>query len=306
MKRSSIAVLTLLSALLTAGSAYAADSDEALAHFERGRKLYENGAYPAAQIEFMRAHSISNNYKLLYNIGLAASEAKDYAAALDAFNAYLRDGGTELKEDRRADVRDRIAQLSMFVTTIRVECDVAGAEISIDDRVVGVAPIATDLTVKTGRSRVVASYQGRSTSKLVDASAGEHPTVSLVLGAPSSSVAVVVPPPIPVKPEEPPSFPVVPWIVTGALGGGAAVVGVLAVGARDQHQDKKATFGVTRAELESADTKARTLSYVTDGLLVGTVLFAGLSTYLTVRYYKHRKRVDVSVSPTGFSLSGAF
>ncbi len=77
---------------------------EARKHFRLGLQLYNEGNGRAALIEMRRAYEIAPSPRLLYNIGQAASDAKDYAAAFDAMSLYLERGGTDLNEQRREQV----------------------------------------------------------------------------------------------------------------------------------------------------------------------------------------------------------
>ena len=74
--------------------AYAGDADreadadpraEASKRFRRGVKLYNDGDFVAALIEFKRAYELEPNYRVLYNLGQTSRELKDYAAALRAY-----------------------------------------------------------------------------------------------------------------------------------------------------------------------------------------------------------------------------
>src|SRR4026208_2260108 len=77
--RSMIAVLTAAAFVVPASGLAqsppseeprASKTDEARARYERGLKLYSDGAYDAARSEFERAYAIAPTYKVLYNIGL--------------------------------------------------------------------------------------------------------------------------------------------------------------------------------------------------------------------------------------------
>jgi hypothetical protein len=303
LKALTVAAALSLTALCSFPSiGYAADSEEAVQHYERGLKLYESQAYDAALHEFEIAYKLSGNYRLLFNIGLVATEVKDYVAATDAFNRYLAAGGSEVPEAKRTDVRERLGRLAMLVGSLRIVCNVDGAEIAVDDRMVGTSPLSEAIQLTVGRRRVTATYRGKSVSSLVQVTSTEKPTATLTF----TQDAVIPPPPVAKEPVTPPSFPLVPWIITGALGAGAAVTGILAVSARNDLSRNQGTFGVTQDALNKSKSKAQTLGYVTDGLLIGTVIGAGISTYLTIRYSANKKTVSGAVTPTGLFVQGSF
>lgn len=262
--------------------------DEALVRFERGVQLYEAENYDAALVEFSSAYRLSKNYKLLYNIGICQMATREYAAAADSFRQYIAEGDNELTDARRKDVQDRLSKLALMVARVRITSNApAGTVLLVDDRPAGKLPLSEPLTVKTGRRQFSVLVAGRSVVKAVDVASGEVSTVELVVEAPaaapaSSAPAAATTPP----PASGPSFPWPLWVVTGALAGGAAVTGLVAVGARNDLGRDRATYGVSPSTLEAEQSRARTFGLVSDGLLVGALVGAGLSTYFTIRFFR--------------------
>ena len=76
------------------------------------------------------------------------------------------------------------------------------------------------------------------------------------------------------------------------------MTGALAVDARNDLGEKQATFGIDRASMEDDHSKAQTFALASDVLLVGTALSAGLSTYLTVRYFGSKKQSGATTRGT--------
>lgn len=81
----------------------------ARAHFNRGVQLAKAGAYEAALAEFQQAYRISPHFSVLYNIGQAELALDRPAAALDALQRYLAEGGEQIDSARRAEVESTIA-----------------------------------------------------------------------------------------------------------------------------------------------------------------------------------------------------
>src|SRR5271163_3770938 len=54
---------------------------QARQHFTRGVRLYEEDDFRTALIEFNRAYEIAPNWQVLYNIGQAYYQLRDYANA---------------------------------------------------------------------------------------------------------------------------------------------------------------------------------------------------------------------------------
>jgi len=282
------AAATLLFASTVAS---AQGNDEALARFDRGVQLYEAQNFDGALVEFNAAYKLSGNYKLLYNIGICQQQTKDYVAAAETFRRYLKDGGAEVSAERKADVEDRLSKLSLSVARIRVQTDAPqGTPILVDDKPIATIPIGEPVTVKIGKRTFSLTVNGSKVSKTVDVISGDNQPVSLMMSD-ATGGAVPVTNPQPTQPQQPPpkvddgpSFPWPLWAITALLGGGATVTGILAVNQRNDFEKEQAKFGADQSTLEDKRSNAQTLGIVTDVLLVGTVISAGISTYLTIRW----------------------
>ncbi|MBX3191975.1 MAG: hypothetical protein KF819_33600 [Labilithrix sp.] len=294
-------------AVLALAPASARAEDEAVVRFERGVQLYEAENFEAALIEFVTAYKLSKNYKLLYNIGICQMATRDYGAAADSFRQYLTEGGGEIGEARRKDVQDRLAKLGLMITRVRITSNApAGTTLLVDDRPAGTLPLGEPLSVKTGRRQFAVVVAGRTFSQTADVTSGDVATIDLRVdeAPPPSPIAET---PVRVEPDSP-SFPWFPWVMTGALGAAATITGVMAVGARNDFGASRAELGVTPERLDDERSRAQTLGYVTDGLLVGTAIMAGLSTYFTIRYATRSQSGSsgVVVTPVSFTFSRSF
>jgi hypothetical protein len=200
-------------------------------HFARGVRLYEEQDWRAALIEFERAVTLAPRFEVLYNVAQCHYQLQDYAGALRAFERYLTDGGGQIEADERARVETTIEDLRGRVAQVRVETNVSGAEITVDDVVVGTTPLSEALLVSEGRRRVAASKPGFVPfSRFVDLAGRDTTAVNLVL-APiamptAAPAAAAAPPPATPSPPTPPrgTRSVAPGLV--ALGIGAVGVGV--------------------------------------------------------------------------------
>ena len=149
--------LALVLTLAVSTTAYAQKTDEARSRFGRGVELFKENDYRAALIEFKRAYELAPNYKVLYNLGQTSLELQDYASALKTFEQYLREGGKDVPSKRKAEVEAELGKLRTRVAKITVEVNVEGAEVSIDDIVVGRTPLTEPLTVSAGRRKISVS-----------------------------------------------------------------------------------------------------------------------------------------------------
>lgn len=285
-----------------AGAAVAADSkaDEAKKHFSRGKELYADGDFPGALNELERAYAAVPNVKLLYNIGQLQAQLQNYAMAIKSLRRFLLDAGSDISDSRRAEVlkdidkfRTRVAEL----TIVTVE----GAEVAVDDVVVGVSPLAEPVTVNVGRRKVTATIANHfpatkylevagldalnvklDPQPMVSAAAGSAgtPTPGRAPAPAQTSAAPTTTPHVTVVPAAPARLPVwVPWVGTAALGAATGVMGALSLQASNEQKTLLGTYGVTRAQLNAAGSKTHTQALVTD-ILGGCTAAAAIGSLL--------------------------
>ncbi len=306
-----VVVLTLL---LAAPARAASGEREAEEHFKRGVSLYQEADFKAALVEFRRAYEISHNFRVLFNLGQAEYQATDYAAALTSFERYLREGADKVPRARRAEVEQEITRLHTRTGVLIVTVVQVGAEVSVDDKKVGLSPLQQEVLVATGTRRVAVSKDGyKPFTTSVEIAGGDARRLDVNLGA--SIEPVVAPPPGPAPPAPAPEprktprrIPWEGWAATGALTLGATVTGLLALKANGDLDDARAKFGVSRAELDSATSRTKAFSIVSDICFVGAVVAGSISLYLTLTPQGSSKpdKPRVGFWPGGVFAAGSF
>jgi hypothetical protein len=303
---------------VAAAAPTAEQMNEAHQRYDRGLKLYSEGAFDAALVEMQRAYELAPSYKILYNLGLIHRQLNDFAASLKAFRRYLHEGGSKVPKDKKTEVTTAIAELEKRVATITVEVDVAGAEVSVDDAPVGNSPLAEPVLVNAGKRRITAKIPGKApASRVITVAGTDTLTVKLELAEAKPAAPVVVNTEPAKKEEEKPKAPEpppkreVPWVwwgVTGGLAAATLVTGVVAYSSSRTLADDRNTPGTTRDDLDDASKRTKTWALVTDVLLVGTVAMAGVSVYMTLKQptAKDTASVRAVVAPNGLALFGSF
>jgi hypothetical protein len=311
-----------------------AQMNEARQRYDRGMKLYNEGAFDAALVEMTRAYELAPSYKILYNLGLIHKQLNDFAAALKSFRRYLDEGGKKVPKDKRTEVSGYVAELEKRVATVTVEVDVAGAEVSVDDAAVGTSPLSEPIRVNAGKRRITAKIAGKpAASRVITVAGTDTTTVKLELGEPkpattapvetattskeptattttTTAATTTTKPAAPEKREVPWAL----WGITGGLAVATGVTGVLALSASSSLKDQKDTPGASREDLESASRKAKTWAIVSDVFLVGTVAMAGVSLYVTLKQPSTKDTASgpargglrAFVAPNGIALVGSF
>ena len=280
----------------------AVENDEGKARFFRGVELFRESDFRAALVEFKRSYEISHNYKVLYNIGQTEYELADYASALRSFQKYLDLGGADIEATRKGEVEKEIQGLAARVARVEIKSNTEGAEVLIDDVVVGKTPLTEAVVVSIGRRKVVIQKDGlTSTARFVDLAGGDRTSIEVNLTGPA----------VPKDEAGPPRTGM--WVslaITGGLVAGAAVVGGLALSAHADAKKQLGTFGVKQADLDAARSKTQTLALVTDILGGAAIAVAGVTIVLGVTGGKKdappQPKAALTVGPSGVSLSGKF
>ena len=263
---------------------------EAEERFNKGVAFSKSGEHRAALLEFKKAYELSPSWVVLYNLGQTSRELKDHANALTWFERYLAEGASNVPVKRRRLVELAIKELRPKVAEIRLTV-VAGAEISMDDVPVGIAPLGGPLRANAGRVKVSATLKDHMPAqRLVDVAGAEKLDVTLELTPLAPVVRLPDPTPSQTKPLEVTQAPLRtkadnglgawPWVMvgtTGALGIATIILGVRALGSESDYQDEL-LVRTSADELEALRDKATSFALATD--IMASVTAAGAVTSL--------------------------
>jgi hypothetical protein len=306
-------LVVLAFAATLAGAPARADGEtgEAKVHFARGVTLYRETDYRSALIEFRRAHELSGNWGLLYNIAQAEYQTLDYAGALRSFQRYLAEGGDKIARARKDEVEQEIARLAVRVAKVTVVTKIAGATVTVDEAPVGATPLPEPLVVALGPHRITVAKEGRVTWRSTIAPAGGDAIELRPVLEPLATSPLPPPPPPPVPPAR--SVPWIGWGVTGAFAAGAITTGIFALDASARLDSTRGRFDATDADLDSAATRVKVFSILSDVCTAGALISGGVSLYLTLKPPPRELRArgdlrvsGVSAGPRGIFASGSF
>jgi hypothetical protein len=122
-----------------------------------GAKLYERGALAAALEKFNEAYEAYPSPKLLFNIGQASRDLGRPAAAMTAFERFLAEA-TDAPPDMTAEAQRSMAEIEPKLGKLRIQCATANAEISLDGKPLGKAPITDLIWAVPGSHQVTARH----------------------------------------------------------------------------------------------------------------------------------------------------
>ena len=159
----------------------------------QGTKLYAQGDVAGALEKFDAAYAAYASPKLMFNIGQANRELNRPVEALEAFEKFLV-SAADASPEMVADARKSVAQLQKKLGRIQIDCETAGAEVSVDGKNVGVVPLPEPIWAAPGLRQVTASHASATTSfEVVEVKAGSVSTVTMRLRPLAAPVAASTP-----------------------------------------------------------------------------------------------------------------
>lgn len=268
------------------------NKEEARAHYNKALGLFDDGAFDAAFIEFKKAYELSPSFRILYNMGVTSERLKDFVGAVQYYDRFLKEGGADVKEEQRANVKEQVQLLRGRIAKVTLKSNVPGAIFSIDDIVVGPGPIEAR-EVNSGMRKFSVQAKGYvTTSKVVSAPGGD----TLVVDLPMESTQKV----IQLKGEA----AHIPWIgIAGTVvfTGGAIATGILTLNAGSKY-DGLVSSNASKGALDDQRATVRTWSITTDVLVLGAI---GFATYTVIDILTHRPKTEqATVTPTAMLTRG--
>lgn len=315
--RVTISALTFLLALALAPQSWGEErgSNDARQHFGLGQQHEERGELERALAAYERAFELRPSYRLHRHIGRVCRALGRISAALEHYELFLAQGAERLTAEQRRRVAEMVNELRGQLCTLTITAP-AGAEVMLDGRSLGTAPLAGTLDIDPGRHGLEVRLAGHEEhSEEFSLAQGEQRSLEIQL----APVQREVPPPLadPIQPPmvegpatsseptvEQPSL-VGPWVLLGAglalaLTGGVLDI-VAYVGAGREADD---SFGDQAEYDEWYDGVVNTA--IAGDVLVGVggaAAVAGLI-WLLVTRSRRGEAVNESASAVSVSIGG--
>jgi hypothetical protein len=129
-------------------------SGMAKAEYEGGRVLYADRDYPNAIIKFEKAHELSGDPRLLWNVAVCEKNMRRYARMLRTIRRYQSEAAKVLTPEERQQAAEIIKTVESFVSALTLTTNEAGADVYVDDDKLGQTPLAEPLMVDVGKRRI--------------------------------------------------------------------------------------------------------------------------------------------------------
>ncbi|WP_438008009.1 PEGA domain-containing protein [Sorangium sp. So ce321] len=218
------------------------------ASYRQGLRLYSDGKYAEAEAALQSAWELNPTFDVAYNLGNTEYKLKKHREAAQYLSFALRHWPLmKAAAKLKVTAEQRLAESRAQVGAVRVTVGVAGAEVLVDGKAVGRAPLEGEVFVDAGEHRVEARLEGYApANETVKVAKGGSAEVALAMaaaksdaregapvaqapergapGAGAGASAAEKPPVAPVEPVEPASPPQQrSWVPMIALGAASAV-----------------------------------------------------------------------------------
>ncbi len=165
--------------------------DAAKHAWDAAKELAAASNYKGAVVEFQRAYELSQNPRVLYNIGVAEKLQTHYARAVEAWERELREGTSKLTPAESAEVTNAISVVQQYVSPVDVTANEPDAILSVDDYTVGKTPFAGPVRMDVGHHTLTLKKEGFiDLTKQIDVAAGQKLPITLTL-EPTRKTALV-------------------------------------------------------------------------------------------------------------------
>jgi hypothetical protein len=297
--------LVLLPPVAVRAAGNESQTREAGKHFQRGVDLYNEGDFRGALVEFKKAYSIWPRANVLYDIGQTEYQLLDYASALKTMERYLAETGANAphRQEVEASVEVLRGRVGRLVVTSDPSC-----EVTIDEQAAGTTPLDSPILASVGPHRLGISCAGsRTAQKRIEIAGGELLRVELrPPTAPIAAVRAAMNGPVrDSKPPSPAKAFVTGWIVTGALVAATVALGTTTLVEQSKLDTMRATFPVSPSDFARQQALTTGLAVTSDVLGVASLVSAGVSTYLAIKY-ERTKRLHVGLTAQSVSVGGTF
>ncbi|MFH1438164.1 MAG: PEGA domain-containing protein [Pseudomonadota bacterium] len=117
------------------------DDEKAKEHYKQGVALFQEENYKMAVAEFLRSIELKPNWKLRLTIGICFFNLNRFIDARNELLAYMEEGGDNVPDDKMEQAKDLLTQISKLLAEVKVETNVEGAIVFIDDKKIAETPM---------------------------------------------------------------------------------------------------------------------------------------------------------------------
>jgi len=154
----------------------------AKADFEAAKLLANDRDFAGALIKFQSAYEASKDPRILWNVAFCQKNLRHYAKVVTTLKRYIAEGGALLSAGDKNDAQELIATIEPFTTRATIHVSQDGAQVFVDDELVGTSPLANALVLDIGERHLRIIKDGsRTYEKALIVGGGAELTVDVAL-----------------------------------------------------------------------------------------------------------------------------
>ena len=128
--------------------------------YDAGKLLFEDGDYATALLKYRAAYDRTHDARLLWNVAVCQKDLRHYAKAAATLERYLAEGGDALSPSDRRDAQELLRAIGPFTVPMTFHVSEPGAEVIVDEAMVGRSPLAGTVALDMGTRRVRVKKDG--------------------------------------------------------------------------------------------------------------------------------------------------
>ncbi len=168
-------------------------TDMARQRFQEGVKLYDAKKYEEARGAFLQAYALKKHPAVLLNLAQSELKSGHPVDAARHFSQYLQENRDASAAERKA-AEQGLAEARLKTGRVLIEVNVQGADVFVDDELVGRAPLREAVDVGQGPHKIEARYAGYPhAAGQINAVVGQQSSITLKLDKGGSTAAVAPP-----------------------------------------------------------------------------------------------------------------
>lgn len=165
-------------------------TDKAATLYDEGIAAYKKSKWAEARASFLAAWSLKKHWQIAASLGDCEAQLGLYRDAAEHVAYFLRNAPPE----RQTSDANKLSSLARAkIATLVISVDANGADVAVDGKVIGKAPLEDPVFVEPGHHVVEARLGANLVTAQIDAGAGASPTIKLAVAeAPARKPSLTV------------------------------------------------------------------------------------------------------------------
>lgn len=155
-------------------------TDKARELYNEGRSLFSKRDWEKAHASFLAAWSLKKHWQIAGMLGLCEVRMQRYRDAAEHLSFAVRTGAGSMSQQETQKLREALDQAKQRVGTVRVQVDTDEAEVRVDGRLLGTAPLFDPVFLEPGTHKFRARSNERASAEVtIEVGAGGEKEIVL-------------------------------------------------------------------------------------------------------------------------------